>query len=64
MTWIPVETLPTNEGKYLVCCGTVEQLVPLVTVAWFNLDYGWTVTPSVFVGNVKYWMHIPPVPKE
>ncbi len=60
--WIPVaERLPEKEGKYLVCCPSLDPGNPPLMCVWFDPDYGWYST-EMWAKAVTHWMPLPEPP--
>ena len=56
------DELPQQDSLYLVCCGTADSGKPLITTAWYDPDFGWSLLPEAWMSAISHWMELPEPP--
>ncbi len=63
--WISVKNrLPKKDASYLILMHSGDPDKPLIRIAWYNPNAGWSIVPSVWVKSIAYWMPLPKPPRE
>lgn len=63
MKWIPATTPPPADGSYLVHAPSGDDKKPLITTAWYDPEFGWSLLPPVWINAISHWMKLPPPPE-
>ena len=65
MKWVKIEdSLPVEEGLYLVHAPTADVQKPLITVAWYNPKSGWSLLHPYWLKAITHWMPLPKAPQK
>jgi len=61
--WIFVkDKLPSDDGLVLIYAPSLNKHVPLITTAWYDPLYGWSLIPKEWIDSIEAWMPLPEPP--
>jgi len=62
--WISVDDHLPDDAAVIIHAKTMDEDKPLITVAWHESEFGWSLLPECFIPAITHWMPLPEPPKE
>lgn len=60
LDWVSVkERLPKEDGGVMIFAPSADPEKPLVTKAWYDPNYGWSMLPPNWINAITHWRSLP-----
>ena len=54
------EEKPPRDSQYLVCAPSLDPDKPLIAMAWYNPETGWSLLPQPWIEAITDWQDVKP----
>ena len=62
-TWTSCsDKMPPKEGQYIIYAPSADPKRPLMAMAWYDENFGWSLVPNVWRRAITHWMKLPSEP--